>query len=82
MLVRAGFAVEDVRPNAPVIRAGGTDWVWPTTYFARQIRRLVEAGEFTAADEAAMAAEWAEVGRSEAAWYSPPSMAEIVARKK
>ena len=35
LLVSAGFEVESVAPNAPIIQAGSADWIWPTTFGAR-----------------------------------------------
>ena len=36
--------MEDIAPLAPIIRAGSVEWVWPSTYFKTQAKRLVESG--------------------------------------
>ena len=36
--------MEDINPLAPIVRAGSSDWVWPSTYFTTQATRLVASG--------------------------------------
>ena len=99
LLGGVGFAVEEITPLAPIIRAGSAEWVWPSTYFKTQAKRLVEAGAIPPDANPAPAVsvetpggadctflqrferEWQVVSRDPAAWYTPPMMAAVVARK-
>ena len=77
-----GFEITQVTPIAPIILAGSADWVWPTTYFAVQVRRLRALGLFTDDEVSAMDREWADLTNCPGAFYCPPTMAVITARRK
>ena len=78
-----GFNICELRPLAPIVRPFDSMWVWPTTYFHTQARRLVETGIIQ--DEKFVEEfdiEWELVSKDKAAWYCPPMMATVVGQKQ
>lgn len=84
-LLENNFEVSSVEPFAPIIRAGSTEWIWPTTYFYTQINRIHRDNPktFTKSDVERFLVEWEEIGKhGGASFYSPPMMCEIIGTKK
>jgi SAM-dependent methyltransferase len=79
MLVNNAFKIESMEPNAPTIKSKSADWIWPTTYFDTQIKRLNRDGVFSDLEVESFKAEWDGISDYETTWYSPPMMVEIVA---
>ncbi len=75
------FRIDQVEPISPRVRAKGPDWIWPTTYFYTQIKRLANEGMFTAQEVETFVREWQQIGELSTTWYSPPKMATFVATK-
>ena len=56
------FAVESIEPVAPIVRAGGADWIWPQSYFRTQMARLTDAGVFSEAERDEFEVAWEAFG--------------------
>lgn len=81
LLSAEGLELLDVRSIAPIVMHNGPSWIWPTSYFALQARRLRDAGKLSEADVEAFDKEWAALGRTPGSYYCPPTMAAFVARR-
>lgn len=79
LLTQNNFKIESMEPNAPTINAKGPDWIWPTTYFDTQVKRLNREGVFTCKEVLDFNNEWNEISDMDTTWYSPPMMVEIIA---
>lgn len=80
LLCHEGFRLDSVEPLPMIVAAGSADWIWPTTYFATQVRRLASQGQLTERDVERFDSEWARVSSSPEAFYLQ-FMATIVATK-
>ena len=81
MLSQEGFELIGVRPISPIVLQSSTDWIWPTSYFYLQVRRLAERGLFTEAEVDAFDTEWDALGQTQGSFYCPPTMAAFIARR-
>ena len=81
LLATCGFEVIEIRPIAKIVLSGSADWIWPTTYFATQARRLAERGLLTDAEVAAFDEEWRQLTKTPGSFYCPPTMAAVIVRR-
>jgi SAM-dependent methyltransferase len=80
-LVKEGFELVSIKSIAPIVLQSSADWIWPSSYFALQARRLANEGKLTNEDVERFDAEWALIGDTPGSFYCPPTMAAIVARR-
>ena len=77
-----GFQIQEIKPVSFIIRPQDSMWIWPTTYFQTQAKRLVENNviqdiNFVQKFET----EWKTISSDPATHYIPPTMATIVGEK-
>lgn len=78
MMINAGMCVREIRPHLAAVRPHETKWLWPDTFFANYLPRLVAAGLLSATDHQAFVDEWTERSRDPATFFFTPPFFDIV----
>ena len=81
IMLDCGLRIREIRPLVRIGRAGGMLWNWPTTFFRIFLESLVESDMLSAEDRDAFHAEWEKRSTDPAAYFTTPSMVEIIAEK-
>ena len=82
LLVRGGFAIQEIRPIVRIARPGSPLWHWPVSFFANYLDPLVANGFISAAEKAEFEREWKKHSENSAAFFSTPPVVEIIAVRK
>ncbi len=82
MMSAAGLEPVEVMPIVKRASPRDTLWHWPLTYFATFLPRLVEAGDMTQEESAAILAEWEANTANPTAFFITPPQLTITAIKR
>ncbi|MFN3652804.1 MAG: methyltransferase domain-containing protein [Armatimonadota bacterium] len=82
LLLRRGFAVEEVRHLVRTARPEAPLWQWPATFFRTNLPLLVASGQLTAEKAEAFHTDWQAHTENPGAFFCSPPMVEIIARKR
>ncbi|MFG0328415.1 MAG: methyltransferase domain-containing protein [Phycisphaerales bacterium] len=81
MLRERGATVRELRPLHRLARPGGLLWNWPATFFRNYLPSLVEKGLLSNDDRVAFERDFAARSNDPGAYFTTPSMIEIIAAK-
>lgn len=81
MMIDAGLAIREIKPHVAAARPHESKWLWPDTFFANYVPRLVSGGFLSTEDAAAFVAEWAERSRDPGTFFFSPPFFDVVAVK-
>lgn len=76
------FEIESMTPVARIARPGSRVWKWVEFFNEVSVPALVEQGVWSESRRDEFEKEWANAARNPAAFFFPPPMIGIVARKK
>lgn len=79
MMIDAGMCLREIRPHVVAARPHETKWLWPDTFFANYLPRLVAGGLLSEEEHQAFMSEWAERSRDPATFFFTPPFFDLVA---
>ena len=82
MLAKHGLTPVEISPVHRIARPGSQLWTWPTIFIETYAPKLVEEGRLTAAEHAALVADWSEHTKDPNAFFVSPPMVDIIAVKR
>jgi hypothetical protein len=77
-----GLVLELLRPVARVGRAGSPVWRWVQEFFRVWLPKLAERGLLTVDEAERALADHERLARDGDAWFTAPTMVEVVLRKR
>jgi len=77
-----GLRVVSIRPIVDVIAPRSFTWLWPKTFVASGVRRLVELGRLSSEDAAAILRDFAIAEAAQGTMMVTPAVLEIIAAKQ
>lgn len=81
MMINAGMQIREIKPHVAAARPHETKWLWPDTFFANYLPRLVASGMLSTADHQSFIDEWAERSRDPATFFFTPPFFDVVGIK-
>ncbi len=79
---RCGLVVEHFRPVPRLGRVGSLEWRWLSDFFPLYLPKVAELSLLSEADLAAHFREWDARERAGTSWCYPPTVADVVLRKR
>lgn len=81
MLIRSGFEITHLEPISKIGRPGSRVWSWVTQFTTGYVPKLLEAGLMSESEARALWQAWKDAESNPAAFFFPPPMLGIIARK-
>lgn len=81
LLQDASFELTSLQPICRIARPGSRIWHWATLFHQSYVGKLVEQGLLSSRDAEAFFDDWRRQGSNPAAFFMPPPMLGVIARK-
>jgi hypothetical protein len=81
LMLDCGLEIEHIEPISRIARAGSPIWHWASLFHAGYVPKLVESGMMSEQEATDFWTAWQTAGENPAAFFCPPPMLGIIARK-